>query len=184
MITTFTGRRLNPTQFGTVDVHVKDVAHSLAFQCRYGGHASDHYSVAQHSVLLYRYARHVQAQPPRISLMTLLHDAGETYIPDLPRGLKHDPSMHVYRMHSDRAQSVVEEALAFGVVLSDAERAYIHDLDRRIVVDEWAALMFGPYPSSGRLGLGLHVSPWSADVAEDLFLEAYHDMLELVIRVR
>ncbi|WP_339079658.1 phosphohydrolase [Pseudomonas sp. TMP9] len=64
-----------------------DIAHALSLICRFNGHCSRHYSVAQHSLLV---ADIVQSQghSPEIQLQALLHDAAEAYVGDMVRPLK------------------------------------------------------------------------------------------------
>lgn len=62
-----------------------DIALSLARQCRFGGHIQprhEHYSVAQHSVLV----SHLCTS--RHALVGLLHDATEAFVQDLIRPMK------------------------------------------------------------------------------------------------
>lgn len=81
-IVTFTGRVIEPLNPDPARICIEDIAHSLANQCRFTGHAKEFYSIAQHSVL-------VSFQcDPEDALWGLLHDASEAYLADIARPVK------------------------------------------------------------------------------------------------
>jgi hypothetical protein len=82
MITTHTGKQIDPASPESWDIHIEDIAHALSHLCRFGGHTREFYSVAQHSV---RVARAVSRKN---RLVALLHDATEAYLVDIPSPLK------------------------------------------------------------------------------------------------
>jgi hypothetical protein len=100
-IGTFSGLRFWPLDPKPEKILIADIAHALAHQCRFGGHASKFYSVAEHSV-------HVsQLCLPEHALWGLLHDASEAYLVDLPRPLKLLPEFAAYREAERRLQRAV-----------------------------------------------------------------------------
>lgn len=81
-IVTYTGRVVEPLNPDPETISIVDIAHSLSNQCRFTGHTSSFYSVAEHSV------RMVSMVPDRDKLWALLHDATEAYLADLARPIK------------------------------------------------------------------------------------------------
>lgn len=59
---------------------IDDITHALSNQCRYTGHSSKFYSVAEHSVLVSRIMRLLDLGDPFEGLM---HDAAEAYLSDI-----------------------------------------------------------------------------------------------------
>lgn len=80
---TATGRKFWPFAPMPSDIHIEDIAAALSKLCRYGGHCTKFYSVAEHSLLVSKVV------PPHLALQALLHDATEAYCVDMPRPIKH-----------------------------------------------------------------------------------------------
>jgi len=71
---------LNPAANG--DPIIEDIAHALANICRWTGHTSRFYSVAEHCI------RAAAIAPPECKLHVLMHDAAEAYLGDVATPLK------------------------------------------------------------------------------------------------
>lgn len=81
-ILTRSGRKFDLANPNADMVDPTDIAHSLSMQCRFNGHTSSFYSVAQHCYLV------ADLVPAEHQLAALLHDATEAYVGDLVRPLK------------------------------------------------------------------------------------------------
>jgi uncharacterized protein len=63
-------------------IDINDIAIALGNVCRFGGHTSTFYSVAQHCTTM------VGIVPPELKKVALLHDASEAYLGDVIKPLK------------------------------------------------------------------------------------------------
>lgn len=98
-ITTRSGRQvslLNP-QYSQIDIG--DIAHGLAYQCRFNGHTSRFYSIAQHSLMV------ASILPDHLKMAGLLHDAAEAYVGDVVQPLK--VLLPDYQMYENRFTQVI-----------------------------------------------------------------------------
>lgn len=98
-ITTRSGRQvslLNP-QYSQIDIG--DIAHGLAYQCRFNGQTSRFYSLAQHSLMV------ASILSDDLKLVGLLHDAAEAYVGDVVQPLK--ALLPDYQMIENRFTQVI-----------------------------------------------------------------------------
>jgi len=77
-IMTYTGEKFDVFSPKKEQIHLIDIAHSLANQCRFNGHCKQFYSIAEHSVYVSYFA----------DAEGLMHDAAEAYIGDITRPIK------------------------------------------------------------------------------------------------
>lgn len=75
----------NPFYINRPVFHVTDIAGALSKLCRFNGHSSRFYSVAQHSLLVAEIMEYVTGGDPFEGLM---HDATEAYLADIPSPFK------------------------------------------------------------------------------------------------
>lgn len=127
------------------EIDINDIAWSLSMQCRYAGHVTRFYSVAEHSILV------SQLVPATDALWGLLHDATEAYLQDLVQPLKVD--LPEYRAHEDRLMACI--AQRFGLV--GPMPASVKEIDRRMLFTEKHALLRTSVREWGATGDRLHV---------------------------
>lgn len=155
---TYTGLAFYPLEPDVADVDPADIAHALSMTCRYGGHVSVFYSVAEHCVLM------SEAVDPTFALWALIHDAAEAYISDLIRPIKH--SLPAYRAIDDRLTAVIAQRFGLYGEIPEA----VVEADLRILRDERDALMSTPplpWDSIEKVpALGVPIHGWNPAEAE------------------
>jgi len=168
----WTGGQYWPLDPRAEEVFIEDIAHSLAMQCRYGGHCERYYSVAEHSVHVARVV------PPGLALLGLLHDASEAYLSDVIRPLKHH--LTNYKDLEQLNWLVIAERFGLPEVLPAA----IHEADAALLHAECLALM-KPMPEVSRtVWLMGDIQPpaevtihgWYPKVAKAMFLRRYQEL--------
>lgn len=85
-IQTYTGKQFHYDDVESNEIDILDVAHALSHQCRFAGHTSKFYSVAEHSILCMRL---FGDEEEHLQKWALLHDAAEAYTQDIVRPMKH-----------------------------------------------------------------------------------------------
>lgn len=172
---TSTGKRFFPQDPRAEEICIGDIANGLAMDCRYSGQGrvDRYYSVAEHCCHLARYALRDGAEP-LVCFGTLMHDAAEGYINDLSRCTKHAIGA-AYENLENNIQAVIH--VKYGLdKLTPGERAYIKDLDRRIVPLEKAAIMRYPQPwayDQFKPLDGVKIECWNPIYAKEQFLHIY-----------
>lgn len=165
-IQTFSGGKINPISPVPEDVNLDDIAAALSKMCRYAGHCSRFYSVAEHCVHIANLA------PDELRLTALMHDASEAYLVDIPRPVK--PFLPGYYELEDRLMRVIAYRLGFHWPLP-AEVKY---LDNSILSDEREQNM-APMENDEIWGdmlpaLGVKLQFWTPAQAELEFHQAFH----------
>ena len=85
---TYTGKIFDFNDIRPEVIDIIDIAHALSNVCRWGGHCSKFYSVAEHSILCSYLAAQEFPEDYKLQFYTLLHDASEAYIGDMPKPFK------------------------------------------------------------------------------------------------
>lgn len=133
-IQTLTGRAFAPFTATTDDLQIEEIAHAMGNTCRFNGHCSPYYSVAEHCVRL------SHAVPPSAALWAMLHDAAEPMTKgDIPSPFKNDDDRLLEKVVLDLIQA------KWCPNLSAADAAEVHTADQWIVFEE-ARRLLGPAP--------------------------------------
>ncbi len=174
---TFTGRKVYLHSLKPSDVDIKDIAHSLAMQCRYTGHTKKFYSVAQHSVLVSELCDRKDA------LWGLLHDGSETYLGDIARQVKHSAELEGYRKWEKFLTGVIAERFH----LCPEEPKSVKVVDKVLLGIEcvdlmspltpgWSKWINGAKKFAKEKGIQLPflTNPWSPELSEKNFLDRFY----------
>lgn len=106
------GKVVDPFALREEDVVLSDIVNNLAHEVRFGGSAGG-WTVAQHTLVVAELVRKFGTGTDEEYKSALLHDAGEAYLKDMPKPIKHRPDMLAYRQAEERAMRVICEK--FGV---------------------------------------------------------------------
>ncbi len=178
-IQTFTGRKFSPLAPRPEDVDIRDIAHALAMKCRFNGHCSPFYSVAEHSV---RVSWLLEQQGKREALWGLMHDAAEAYLPDLGGPIKKHFHLHdgahteSFDTAEDRLLATIATALKFEPIHYESVR----EADRTLLVTE-ARDLLGPPPepwNMPQIPLEERIEPWPSSQAESAFLKCFAELIK------
>jgi hypothetical protein len=183
MIAVFDGQIVDPFTVTHADgvFRIETIAHALARTCRYGGHTSRFYSVAEHCLLVERVVRARSAHATRMSPAArvqawrdaLVHDAAEAYLHDVPAPLKKQPAFAAYVALEERLTS----ELRLWFCLPAHQSGLVQQVDVEIRATEMAQLM--PY-----VELREKVEPiqsiicgtMSVDEAQSAWLQRFHEL--------
>jgi len=144
-------------------IHIEDIAHALSLTCRFSGHVTEFYSVAEHCV------RVSQICEPDDYLWGLLHDASEAYLTDIPTPIKHELPRY------KEMERTVQATIIRRFKLPQTEPESVRRADKIMLATEGRDLCapgweyWGlPYPP-----LKNKVEPWPEWFAEEMFLETF-----------
>lgn len=171
---TYTGRKfdvMDPPDRMADALDIRDIAHALSLLCRYGGHSSRFYSVAEHSFLM------SYLVPEEDALAALLHDATEAYVVDVPRGVKNALG-DAYRVLEARVWTAIGHRFGLAPSLPDSVKYF----DNAILLTEKDALIHPGVPEwlvgGGYEKPYVDIVGFTPAVAEAMFLQRYKQLSE------
>lgn len=158
-IQTYTGTVLDPMNPDPALIDIRDIAHALSMQCRFSGHLSLFYSVAEHSVRVSDIL--LEAQREDWAFYGLMHDASEAYLQDMASPLKHDSVLGArYRDAERPLMSAI--GVRFGLPEGFGNHPAVKAVDKRMLVTERRDLLQGTKSlTSEQIALW---EPWIGDV--------------------
>jgi len=125
-IQTMSGVCMDPMAPSKADFRWADIAHALGNMCRYVGHCSRFYSVAEHSVAVSHQAERVvrerygneycklEMYDLYVARWGLIHDASEAYLSDVSTPVKKLPEMKPYRDAEEHLQGMIAQWAGLG----------------------------------------------------------------------
>ena len=148
IILTRSGKTIEFGNVRTDDIVIEDIAWALSNLCRFTGHTSTFYSVAQHSILC---SQRLEGTPTE-KLQALLHDGAEAYINDLSSPLKAHIRGKYMDLHEDFDKAICRK---FG--LTELATPKVKLVDQIALIYEWQAF-FPQISHEMSVGLGLDMS--------------------------
>jgi len=175
---TRSGKKFFPFAPRLDDIEINDIIHALSNICRFAGHTSKFYSVAQHSVIVAQTIELSGGTPIEV-IAGLLHDAPEAYLIDLPTPIKEE--LPVYRS----AEALWWDLICkqWGIPKSQVIEEKIKQADMRAFFTEARDLMGNPAEWRERTGynpLSMTIVPMPPEEAAHMFLAHYNKYYDSV----
>lgn len=167
-------------------INIKNIATGLAQECRWAGAALKKERVAEHCVLLTRYAR-TQGHSDAVQFALLMHDAPEGLgVRDVANPIKRfmrelagggaEGAVSAYDFVENNVMSAI--AIRYGIDTSPETMAIVKDYDFRIMWDERQAGVIAYNPELLFWGdpnpLGVNVEFWVESKARASFLREFN----------
>jgi hypothetical protein len=149
---TYTGKKFFITTPYGNSISIVDIAHALSMKCRFSGHTSHFYSVAQHSLNCYNMAENIFPDYKELHLYCLMHDASEAILGDIAAPIK--SYLDDYRLREERIQDAIMKQI--GLEVTDEIETICKCIDEFVLgvegeilmhnVDNWATKIKHKYP--------------------------------------
>lgn len=141
MIRTFQGRMVDVFDPQPQDISIADIAWGLSNTVRWGGHASQPITVAQHSCIVHDILK-AEGCGTGTMLSGLMHDAAEAYIGDIPRPIK-SRIPQFYQIETKLMWAIEKR---FDLIPGGWHMAAVREADNASLHAEWKQFMDGLNP--------------------------------------
>jgi 5'-nucleotidase len=168
-IQTYTGKKFSPISPRIEDICIEDISHALSMLCRFTGHCSEFYSVAQHCVAV----SYLCSEANRF--YGLMHDASEYALNDVSSPLKRSGYFEDYRRIEKNLQTLI--CRKFGLAEEEPLEVKVADLTM-LATEARDLLPGGPHPDFRLeyVPLPTVIIPLSPRDAERQFLARYREL--------
>jgi hypothetical protein len=172
-IQTANGHKISFTNMSQNVYDIEDIATSLSRQCRFNGHCTKFYSVAEHCVHM---ANVWWAQNKKYgSPACLMHDASEAYVCDIPTPLKN----YLGKSYRDLEAKIMKGIWEQHHIQLPYEMTELRKHDHNMLYTEFLALVDKKDKTQANWNFDPFVEPvdcvikcWSPEVARREFLKA------------
>jgi hypothetical protein len=177
-IETHTGRKFFVLDPRPEDFNVEDLAHSLSNLCRFNGHTSKFYSVAQHSVIV---SQIVEPEwGTEVAMWGLFHEVDEPYLGDIPTPVKFALGYDKLKEISRRYVAAAGKRFKLGpypsTTIKNADLIALVTEKRDLLSKRFTRVWFTDYGLPIVKPLPITIEPWGPAKAKRRFLERYHQL--------
>ena len=166
-IRTYSGIKFYPFNPKIENILIEDIAHSLSNQCRFSGHSSKFYSVAQHCCFV------ADICSEENKMWGLIHDATEAYFIDVPSPIK--KAIKEFK----NIENTLSLAIAEKFNLPSKMPEEVHEADRSIFNVEWVSLMNGDKGFFDFKTKYFKLKPETPSVAKKNYIKKYNELLKI-----
>jgi hypothetical protein len=172
---TYTGRVFDINSINANDIDIADIAHSLSYQCCFGGHCHQYYSVAEHSVRV-SWAAERYATNATKSLDP--NDRSPTFTRDQIVAIAISGLMfNTYDVYdSNENQPAIKEAIKERFGLSDYEPGIVRIAKNKVMATAMRDMLDCHPRLLKHEPSAAPIRPWSAERAELRFLLRFQQL--------
>ena len=167
-IQTYSGRRIDLLHPKPSDIYIEDIAQALSMQCRFSGHCTKFYSVAQHSVFVSKICDSVDA------LYGLLHDASEAYLVDIPKPLKYSGKFDIYLKFEKKMMKAIYKS--FNLEYKEPESVLMADRVMLMTEARDLATRFNPSDWGKVSPAAFKIEAIGPEAAKEMFLKRFNEL--------